>query len=99
MYQSHVIEVFGVFAGAAVTTSGNFRFIAVDPRFEDLDQSEWPSLSDIRRVATHVFTTGRLPERCTLAPHARCRADAGLIARRIGRGGFFDASFNDALDA
>ena len=62
MHQSHVIEVSGVFAGAAMETDNRFRFIAVDPRLEDLDQSEWPSLSDIRRVAAHVLTTGRLPE-------------------------------------
>ena len=61
MIQSHVIDVGGIFAGAAVKTSQNFRFIAVDPRLEDLDQSEWPSLSDIRRVAAHMINTGRLP--------------------------------------
>jgi len=68
MIECHVIEVSGVFAGAAVKTSGKLRFIAVDPRLDDLDQSEWPSLSDIRRVAAHVLTTGRLPERRMPAP-------------------------------
>ncbi len=63
MIQSHVIDVAGVFVGAAVKTSEKFRFIAVDPRVEDLDQSEWPSLADVRRVASHLITTGRLPER------------------------------------
>ena len=62
MIQSHVIDVSGVFVGAAVKTSKNFRFVAVDPRLEDLDQSEWPSLSDIQRVAAHMIHTGRLPE-------------------------------------
>ena len=63
MIQSHIIEIAGIFAGAAVKTSANFRFIAVDPRLEDLDQSEWPSLSEIRRVVAHVINTGRLPHR------------------------------------
>ena len=63
MKQSHVIEVSGVFAGAAVNTSGYFRFIAVHPRLGELDRSEWPSLSDVRSAVTHVMTTGRLPER------------------------------------
>lgn len=67
MIQSHIIEVAGVFAGAAVKTSENFRFIAVDPRLEDLDQSEWPSLAEIRRVAAHVINTGRLPPRHSAA--------------------------------
>ena len=61
MIQSHVIDVGGVFAGAAVKTSEKFRFIAVDPRLEDLDQSEWPSLADIRRVVAHLMHTGSLP--------------------------------------
>jgi hypothetical protein len=63
MFESHVISVSGTFAGAAVKSSGKFRFIAVDPRVDDIDQSEWPSLSELRRVADHVFRTGRLPGR------------------------------------
>lgn len=61
MIQSHVIDVGGIFAGAAVRTSERFRFIAADPRVEDLDQSEWPSLADVTRVVTHLMRTGRLP--------------------------------------
>jgi len=61
MIQSHVIEIAGTFAGAAVITSGIYRFIAVDPRVEELDGSIWPSLPDVRRVVGHLLTTGRLP--------------------------------------
>lgn len=61
MQQSHVIEVSGQFAGAAVVHEGVFRFIAVDPRVEELDDSLWPSLPDIRRVVGHLLSTGRLP--------------------------------------
>ncbi len=61
MIQSHIIEISGTFAGAAVSTSGTYRFIAVDPRVEELDGSVWPSLPDVRRVVGHLFTTGRLP--------------------------------------
>jgi hypothetical protein len=50
MFQSHVIEVHGVFAGAAIDAAGKFRFVAVDPRVEELDGSEWPSLPDVQRV-------------------------------------------------
>lgn len=50
MFQSHVIEVTGRFAGVAVAAAGRFRFVAVDPRLSDLDGSEWPSLADVRRV-------------------------------------------------
>ncbi len=61
MHQSHVIEVSGQFAGAAVSHDGRFRFIAVDPRLEELDNSIWPTLPDVQRVVGHLLTTGRLP--------------------------------------
>lgn len=61
MHQSHVIEVGGHFAGAAVNAHGKFRFVAIDPRVEELDGSEWGSLADVRRVVGHLLTTGRLP--------------------------------------
>ena len=61
MHHSHVVEVSGQFAGAAVSHEGSFRFIAVDPRVEELDDSVWPSLLDVKRVVTHLLTTGRLP--------------------------------------
>lgn len=63
MHQSHIIEVSGQFAGAAVDHAGAFRFIAVDPRVEDLDGSLWPTLPDVRRVVGHLMKTGRLPDR------------------------------------
>ena len=77
MDQSHVIDISGVFAGAAVSTSGIFRFIAVDPRLEDLDQSEWQSLSEIRRVAAHVIQTGQVPEHPAALPKS---ARAGMTS-------------------
>jgi hypothetical protein len=61
MLDSHVIDVAGTFAGAAVRTARAFRFIAVDPRVEELDQSEWASLADVHRVVAHLMRTGRLP--------------------------------------
>jgi hypothetical protein len=61
MIQSHVIEIAGTFAGAAINASGTYRFIAVDPRVEELDGSVWPTLPDVRRVVGHLLTTGRLP--------------------------------------
>jgi len=61
MYQSHIIDISGVFAGAAVSGTGKFRFIAVDPRVADLDQSEWQTLGDMQRVVGHLLRTGRLP--------------------------------------
>ncbi len=63
MFQSHVIEIGGSFVGAAIAYSGKFRFVAVDPRMEEIDGSEWPSLEEVRRVAQHLLSTGALPRR------------------------------------
>ena len=61
MHRSHVIEVGGQFAGAAISHGNRFRFVAVDSRVEELDESLWPSLPDVQRVVGHLMTTGRLP--------------------------------------
>ena len=76
MHKSHPITVAGQFAGAAITQDGKLRFIAVDPRVEELDHSVWPTLSDVERVVQHLFTTGRLPARQTGL------GDSGLGDRR-----------------
>jgi hypothetical protein len=55
MFESRVVEVAGVFAGAAITAAGKFRFVAVDPRVEDLDGSEWPSLAEVERVVGRLL--------------------------------------------
>ena len=55
MIQSHVIEIEGVFAGVAVLIGPDYRFIAIDPRLEDLDRTQWPTLAEVRRVAGKVL--------------------------------------------
>ncbi len=62
MIQSHIIEISGQFAGAAIRGVNTYRFVAVDPRVEELDGSVWPTLPDVRRVVGHLLTTGRLPQ-------------------------------------
>ena len=62
MHRSHVIEVSGRFAGAAVSQGGAFRFVAVDPQVEELDSSVWPSLPDVQRAVTQLMQTGCLPD-------------------------------------
>ncbi len=47
MLQSHVIEIDGVFVGAAVRLDNGYRFIATDIRLDDLDGTIWPSLPDV----------------------------------------------------
>ena len=50
MLQSHVIDIHGVFAGAAIRNERSFRFFAVHPALAELHHSEFISLSDIRRT-------------------------------------------------
>jgi hypothetical protein len=56
MLQSHVIDISGTFAGAAVRLPGAYRFIAVDPRVTDLDRNEFPSLEAVKHAVTDRFT-------------------------------------------
>ena len=62
MHQSHIIEVSGRFAGAAMSQGGAFRFVAVDPQAGLLDRSLWPSLPDVQWAVTHLMQTGRVPD-------------------------------------
>lgn len=52
MLQSHVIDIDGVFAGAAVRTARSFRFVAVHPSLLELHHHEFPSLGAVRLAAT-----------------------------------------------
>ena len=61
MYQSQIVEIAGVLAGAAIRFPAHYRFVAVDPRLEEIDLSDWKSVEDIRRVAGSLIRTGRLP--------------------------------------
>lgn len=63
MFHSHVVEVSGQVAGAAVTQANRVRFIAIDPRLEEIDGSEWRTLADLHRAADHLIRTGSLPRR------------------------------------
>ena len=58
MIQSHVIDVDGVFVGAAVRLDTGYRFVATDFRLEELDSTIWPSLADVRRLARSLYLTG-----------------------------------------
>jgi len=61
MLQSHVIDIDGVFVGAAVRLHDGYRFVATDLRLDEIDGSLWPSLNDVRRVARARLRAGRYP--------------------------------------
>lgn len=75
MLQSHTIDIDGVFVGAAVQLDRGYRFIATNMRLEELDQTIWPTLADVQRLARRLYLTGTLA-----APDA---APAAAALRRV----------------
>ena len=59
MRNSRPIEVDGVFLGAAVEHDLGFRFIAVDVRVNDMNQSIWPTWDYAYRSARQLYRSGR----------------------------------------
>ena len=59
MIQSHIVEIDGIFVGAAVRQPDGYRFVAVDVRLDDLDGRVLPSLPDVQRQARSLFLTAR----------------------------------------
>jgi hypothetical protein len=73
MLQSHTIDIDGVFVGAAIRLDRGYRFIATNMRLEELDQTIWPTLADVQRLARRLYLTGTLaaPEAALTAPALR----------------------------
>jgi hypothetical protein len=63
MLQSHPIDIDGVFVGAAVRLDRGYRFIATNMRLEELDQTIWPTLDDVQRLARRLYLNGSFVER------------------------------------
>lgn len=75
MLQSHIIEIDGVFVGAAIPVDAGFRFVAVDRRVGRLDGSVLPSLRDTARQARSLIITDRsapaIPGIVTVSAHGK----------------------------
>jgi hypothetical protein len=54
MLQSHIIDIDGVFVGAAIRIDRGYRFVAIDFRMEELDSTIWPTLADVQRLARRL---------------------------------------------
>ena len=67
MLQSHVIDIDGVFVGAAVRLHDGYRFVATDIRLDEIDGSQWPSLDDVRRIARGRLYAGLYGSRTSQA--------------------------------
>jgi hypothetical protein len=73
MLQSHIIEVDGTAVGIAVRIDRGYRFIAADPRLEELDTSIFPTLEDVRRLARRALLAARSAGPIPTAPQASPR--------------------------
>jgi len=65
MLQSHPIDIDGVVVGAAVRLDQGYRFIATNMRLEELDQTIWPTLAEVQRLARRLYLNGSLAARGT----------------------------------
>jgi hypothetical protein len=61
MQQSHVIDIFGVFAGAAVRLPHAYRFVAVTPGLSAIDGREFADLEAVRRAVRQRLAAPRPP--------------------------------------
>jgi hypothetical protein len=61
MQTSRIIEVDGVFVGAAITLpqGDGWRFVATDCRADEVDGRVAPTLTDARTLAKRAFVTAR----------------------------------------
>jgi hypothetical protein len=62
MLQSHIIDIDGVFVGAAIRLDRGYRFVATNLRVEELDESIWPTLADVQRLARRLYVNGSFAE-------------------------------------
>ena len=74
MLQSHVVEIDGIFVGAAVRLPEGYRFVAVDVRLDLIDGRVWPTLAELRRHARPTFYSGRPPAAAPMIPLPEARA-------------------------
>ena len=62
MLQSHIIDIDGVFVGVAIRLERGYRFVATDVRLEQLDETIWPTLGDVQRLARRLYLNGGFVE-------------------------------------
>ncbi len=55
MRQSYIIEIDGIFVGAAVFYGDGYTFKGVDSRMKDMDGQHFAQLSDVREAASRAY--------------------------------------------
>ena len=77
MLQSHIIEIDGVFVGAAVRIDRGYRFVAIDFRLEELDSTICRTLADVQRLARRLYLNGSFASPTTSEPASATHSRAG----------------------
>ncbi len=73
MRQSSVIDINGIFVGAAVEQNHAFRFVSTDERLNSIDGSVFPTLRDVKSAASAAFFAARSINPSPHAPnHNNC---------------------------
>jgi len=66
MRQSYIIEIDGIFVGAAAFYGDGYRFKGVDARLKDLDGQHFARLADVHEAACRTYRRAPFVPR----PHA-----------------------------
>lgn len=66
MKQSHVIEIDGIFVGAAARYGDRYRFVGVDARLKEMDGQLFTALAEVREAASRTYR--RAPYAAASAP-------------------------------
>jgi hypothetical protein len=53
--QSYVIEIDGVFVGAAAFYGDGYRFVGIDSRLKEMDGQRFAELSEVREAASRTY--------------------------------------------
>ncbi len=60
MWQSLPIKIDGILVGAAIPQENGVRFLAVDFRVAEMDQTLWSTADRARQAAERLVRTGRI---------------------------------------
>lgn len=55
MRQSYIIEIDGIFVGAAAFYGDGYTFVGVDSRLKEIDGQHFDKLSDVREAASRTY--------------------------------------------
>ncbi len=71
MRQSYIIEIDGVFVGAAAFYGDGYTFKGVDARLKDMDGQHFAKLSEVREAASRTYRRAPYVARVSLPPMPR----------------------------